>query len=84
MEDVRFCAIQERNYMILKAICDSDGPEMFEAYRQRYRQEDIFVSYFKGTTMRTHMDGQVSSGRFFDLKSNRLPQDENNLVGFQE
>ena len=37
MEDVRFCAIQERNYMLLKAVCDSDGPEMFEAYRQRYR-----------------------------------------------
>ena len=36
MEDVRFCAIQERNYMILKAICDVSDPRMFDLFRSRY------------------------------------------------
>ena len=41
MEDVRYVAIQERNYMMLKAICDSECPENFEIYRKQYNQEDF-------------------------------------------
>lgn len=36
MEDVRFCAIQERNYMILRAICDYSDPRMWNLMRSRY------------------------------------------------
>ena len=36
MEDVRFCALQERNYMILKAVCDYTDPRSFELFRSRY------------------------------------------------
>ena len=36
MEDVRYVAIQERNYMILKAICDFEDPQLFELFRTRY------------------------------------------------
>ena len=36
MEDVRFCAVQERNYMILKAVCDYADPRAFEFFRNRY------------------------------------------------
>src|SRR6056300_821292 len=43
LEDVRFCAIQERNYMILRAICDYSDPRMFGLFRARYNQEDHFV-----------------------------------------
>ena len=36
MEDVRYVALQERNYMILKAICDYKDPRYFEFLRKRY------------------------------------------------
>eukprot|EP00352_Strombidinopsis_acuminata_P008421 CAMPEP_0176361332 /NCGR_PEP_ID=MMETSP0126-20121128/17674_1 /TAXON_ID=141414 ORGANISM="Strombidinopsis acuminatum, Strain SPMC142" /NCGR_SAMPLE_ID=MMETSP0126 /ASSEMBLY_ACC=CAM_ASM_000229 /LENGTH=89 /DNA_ID=CAMNT_0017716847 /DNA_START=323 /DNA_END=592 /DNA_ORIENTATION=- len=84
MEDVRFCAIQERNYMILKAVCDYVDPECFEHYRARYHQEDHFVSYYRGTTMRNHYDGRYGGGRFWNMKSDRRPEDERGLVGLQE
>ena len=41
MEDIKFLAIQERNFMILKAVCDSENPELFDLYRSRYNQEDV-------------------------------------------
>ena len=84
MEDVRFCAVQERNYMILRAICDHSDPAMFDLMRSRYHQEDHFVSYYRGATMRNHYDGRFGSGRFWHLKANRVPEDERGLVGTQE
>ena len=45
MEDVRYVAVQERNYMILKAICDREDPRYFELMRPRYNQEDFL--YFQ-------------------------------------
>ena len=59
MEDIRFVAIQERNFMILKAICDRADPRMFTLFRSRYNQEDLFVSYYQGTTMKNHYDGKI-------------------------
>lgn len=84
MEDIRFCAGQERNYMIMRAVSDHSDPEMFELYRSRYNQEDHFVSYYRGSTMKNHYDGRYGSGRFFTNKSNRLPEDEKNLVSAHE
>ena len=40
MEDIRYIAVQERNYMILKAICDREDPRLFELFRSRFNQED--------------------------------------------
>ncbi len=40
MEDVRICAIHERNYLMLQSICASD-PAVFEELRRRYNQEDL-------------------------------------------
>ena len=40
MEDMRICAIHEKNYLLLQAIC-SAVPELFEEMRRRYHQEDI-------------------------------------------
>ena len=42
MEDVRYVALQERNYMMLKVICDVTDPKMFEFLRKRYNQDDVF------------------------------------------
>ena len=84
MEDVRYLAVQERNYMILKAVCDYSDPRAFEFFRSRYNQEDHFVSYYRGTTMRNHYDGRYGSSRFQHLKANRVPEDERGLVGKQE
>ena len=36
MEDVRFVALQERNYMILKAISDAKDPRYMQEFRSRY------------------------------------------------
>ena len=41
MEDVKYVALQERNSMILKSICDNENPELFNLFRNRYNQEDI-------------------------------------------
>mmetsp|Transcript_31108 Transcript_31108/g.30563 ORF Transcript_31108/g.30563 Transcript_31108/m.30563 type:complete len:162 (-) Transcript_31108:31-516(-) len=84
MEDIRFIAIQERNYMILKAVCDYEDPRMFDLFRSRYNQEDFFLSYYRGTTFRHYMDGRINPTRFFYLKANRVAEDENGLVGFNE
>ena len=85
MEDVRFCAVQERNYMILKACCDqSETPDAWDLLRSRYNQEDTFLSYYRGTTMRNHYDGRFGTARMFNIKSNRRPEDERGLVGAQE
>ena len=84
MEDVRFCAVQERNYMVLKAICDYADPRMFDFIRNRFNQEDIFVSYVRGTTGRQWYDGRFGNNRFFHLKSDRTPEDAKGLVNFQE
>ena len=84
MEDVRFCAISERNYMILRAICDYSDPKMWDLMRARYNQEDFFLSYVRGTTMKHHYDGRFSSSRYWHLKSNRKPEDERGLVGTGE
>ena len=84
MEDVRYLSVTERNYMVLKAVCDYSDPRAFEFFRSRYNQEDFFVSYYRGTTMRNHYDGRYGSGRFQHLKSNRTPEDDRGLVGSQE
>ena len=84
MEDVRFCAVQERNYMILKAVCDYVEPGSFDVLRSRYHQEDFFLSYYRGTTMRNHYDGRYGGSRFWNMKSDRRPEDERGLVGLQE
>ena len=84
MEDVRYCAIQERNYMILRAICDYSDPAKWDLYRSRYNQEDHYVSYYRGTSMRNHYDGRFGSSRYMHLKANRRPEDERGLVSLQE
>jgi hypothetical protein len=41
MEDVRFTALEQRNYLIIKSLADSIHEGMFENIRWRYHQEDI-------------------------------------------
>jgi len=41
MEDVRFTAVDQRNYMIQKSVIDSINPNYYEHVRQRYNQDDI-------------------------------------------
>lgn len=43
MEDLRFTAIEQRNYMINKAIADQYSPALFEHLRKRFYQEDVFI-----------------------------------------
>ena len=84
MEDVRFCAIQERNFMILKAICDYADPRVFNLLRSRYNQEDIHQSHVNGCTGRNWIDGRLGNNRFFHLKTDRVSEDAKGLVGLQE
>ena len=70
--------------MILKAICDFEDPALFELFRSRYNQEDFYVSYYRGSTMKNFYDGRIGAGRFFQLKNNRRPEDEDGLVGYGE
>ena len=50
--------------MILKAVCDYTDPRAFELFRSRYNQEDHFLSYYRGSTMRNHYDGRYGSNRY--------------------
>lgn len=85
MEDVRFIALQQRNYMILKAICDYSGdPKAFEFFRTRYNQNDEFNYFVKGYSLRTGIDGRFGASRYWNIKSWRKPEDDDGLVGFQE
>lgn len=47
MEDLRFTAIEQREYMIHKAVADQHSPALFEHLRWRFRQEDIYVNDFR-------------------------------------
>ena len=84
MEDVRYLAITRRNLMIMKAVCDQSQPEMFDLFRARYNQEDFFLSYTRGSTMKNFYDGRYGSENMIHLKTARVPEDERGLVGFQD
>ena len=84
MEDIRFNALSERQYMILKAVTDSEDPEYFEGLRKRYHQEDIFVSYTRGVSNKSGYEGRSYTERFWDFHDYRRPEDETGLVGYQE
>ena len=45
MEDVKYVALQERNYMILKAICDYKDPAYFKLFQKRWHKgnDDMFM-----------------------------------------
>ena len=45
MEDVKYVALQERNYMILKAICDYKDPAYFNLFQKRWHKgnDDMFM-----------------------------------------
>ena len=70
--------------MILKAVCDAENPELFELFRKRFNQEDIFVSYFRGSSFKNYYDGRSGNSRFFNMKAYRRPEEDNGLVGVQE
>ena len=55
---------------------------MFDLFRSRYNQEDFFVSYCRGSTMKGFYDGRYGGERYVALKSNRIPEDERGLVGY--
>ena len=83
MEDVRFVALQERNYMILKAICDYKDPRVFDFLRERYNQDDVFSTFVRGGLGRNGYDGRFGNSRYFSsVKAFRKPEDEDGLVGF--
>ena len=41
LEDIRFSAIDQKNYMVIKAMSDATQPGQFENIRWRYHQEDV-------------------------------------------
>lgn len=40
VENLRYEALQRRNYMITKSVMDSEEPGLFEKMRSPYHQED--------------------------------------------
>ena len=70
--------------MILKAVCESESPALFEIYRNRYNQEDIFVSFYRGSNNKVGQDGRFGTEWFFYIKTWRWPEEENGLVNKQE
>jgi hypothetical protein len=45
MENLRYTALDQKNYMYVKAVADSKGPNVFENVRWRFHQEDILYVY---------------------------------------
>jgi hypothetical protein len=41
MENLRYTALDQKNYMHLKAVCDNIGPNVLENVNSRFHQEDI-------------------------------------------
>jgi hypothetical protein len=41
MENLRYTALDQKNYMHLKALCDNIGPNVIENVNWRFHQEDI-------------------------------------------
>ena len=41
MENLRYTALDQKNYMFIKAIADNQGANVFENIRWRFHQEDI-------------------------------------------
>ena len=84
MEDIRYVSLQQRNYMILKAICDAKDPRHLDFLRSRYNQTDMFSYAVKGANHRGGYDGRFGTSRYWNIKNYRKPEDEEGLVGFQE
>lgn len=85
MEDIKYVSLEQRNYMILKAICDYNGDsQTFDFLRTRYYQNDQFNYAVKGYTLRQGIDGRFGTARYQNIKVWRKPEDEDGLVGFQE
>ena len=41
MENLRYTALDQKNFMHLKAVSDNSGPNVFENVIWRYHQQDI-------------------------------------------
>jgi hypothetical protein len=41
MEDIRYTALEQKNYVVLKALSDSIDYSVFDNVRKRFHQEDI-------------------------------------------
>ncbi len=52
MEDIRFTALDQKNYMVLKAVSDAVQPGHFDNVRWRYHQEDVYVPECRYTPRR--------------------------------
>lgn len=50
MEDLRFTALEQKQYMINKSMADQYSPGFFEKIRQRFNQEDIYVDLLRKST----------------------------------
>lgn len=46
MENLRFTAVEQRAYMIEKAVADQYSPGLYELIRKRFYQDDIFIQNF--------------------------------------
>ena len=68
--------------MILKTICDISKPGSFDFMRERYYQKDVFEPTVKGANLRHGYDGRFGTSRYWNIKSQRRPEDEDGLVGF--
>jgi hypothetical protein len=50
----------------------------------KFVNESFSISYYAGTTMKNYYDGRFGGQRFWNLKTNRRPEDEQGLVGSGE
>jgi hypothetical protein len=46
MEDLRYTALEMKNYMVIKSISDALNPSYFEHIRWRFHQEDILYIFY--------------------------------------
>lgn len=43
MEDLRFTAVEQKDYIVNKAIADQYSPYLFQHLRKRFNQDDVFI-----------------------------------------
>lgn len=72
MEDLRFTANEQRQYMINKAIADKYSPGLFKHLRQRYYCEDIFYDEFIYQWRNTGAGGFIGLNTGVNYTSKRM------------
>jgi hypothetical protein len=78
MEDLRYTAVEMKNYIINKAIADQYSPYLFQHLRKRFNQEDVLIQEI------VQQWRNIGSGSSYPYNHGIDPSNKKNLRSFND